>query len=88
MKDLPGESHDDKKTGNVTEGPIDCPYCKHRISDSVQYLGQSITCPKCKGLLKAPESRQNVLAVQGFFSLLTVFFVCVAVYYWITLFFL
>lgn len=84
MNELPGSQHqpESDKAPKVTGGPIDCPYCNNRISDFVQHLGQMITCPKCNGVLKAPESRQDVLAIQGFFLVLTVILVCVSVYYW------
>lgn len=36
-------------------GPLSCIYCSSIISNHVQYLGQTITCPHCHAVLEAPD---------------------------------
>jgi predicted Zn finger-like uncharacterized protein len=68
-----------KPTPARTHGPIVCPYCAVPISGDVVYLGQSITCPHCHGVLKAPSrptgcAAPSVLALIILLMLMRPFF--------------
>jgi len=58
MKQLPGEVHD------AVYGPLDCPYCAKRVSDSVAQFGQQVNCPHCHSAFQVPETRASVLQAR------------------------
>lgn len=89
MNDLGGNQHDQGTPGKTDGiGPVDCPYCGVRVSDSVRYLGQAILCPKCNGTFTAPETRENVLMMQLVAPVITGGLFILAVYYMIQSFLL
>jgi hypothetical protein len=39
-------------------GPLDCPYCSHRIHADVVYAGQLLNCPSCHATITAPDANR------------------------------
>ena len=75
MKMLPGQ------VKNAEWGPLDCPFCSKRISDSVAQLGQQVTCPECHSTFNVKDTRNPNFAQTAIGVVCLLFLIAVVFFF-------